>query len=219
MKTAPVLVIALVATGAADAFAAQPAPPAPDRGFYVLGAAGRASVDIDNGAIDASVRAAGALTSNTTSDEKVSAWKLAVGYQFNRNFALELSYADFDNFKLETVTTGPAGVANGRIDGKAYSLDAIGIIPVSANVDLFGRLGFHRWDVDTRVAAVIGGATATANASENGTDWKFGLGARWNFNRNLGLQLEWERFNDVGDANATGRSDVDLVTLGLRWKF
>src|SRR5262245_35754139 len=100
MKATPVLIAALLASGAVDALAQQRAQPVSDAGFYILGSVGRAWADIDNGAVDASVRAAGAATSATTSDDRVSAWKFALGYQFNRNFALELTYADFDGFTV-----------------------------------------------------------------------------------------------------------------------
>jgi OOP family OmpA-OmpF porin len=220
MKTVALAMAVLVGGGTVDALAQQRAQPVSDSGFYILGSVGRAWADINNAAIDESVRSAGFATSSTTSDDDVSAWKLALGYQIGRNFALELAYAHFDNFNLTTTTTGPAATFNGNIDGKAYSLDLIGILPVSSNVDLFAKVGAHHWDVDTRLAAVAGGATVgTASGSADGTDWKFGVGARWNFSRNLGLQLEWERYNDVGDANVTGKSDIDMVTVGLRWKF
>ena len=219
MRAFPVLIAAFVGSGAVDALAQRPAQPVSDSGFYVLGGWGRAYADIDNAAIDASIRAAGAATSSTTSDDDVSAWKFALGYQFGRYFAMEASYAHFDDFTVNTITTGPAATGTGNIDGKAYSLDAVGIVPVAPAVDLFAKIGVHRWDVDAHLTAVAGGATGTRSSSDDGTDVKFGFGARWNFNRNLGVQLEWERYKDVGDTNTTGRSDIELVTIGLRWKF
>jgi len=44
-------------------------------------------------------------------------------------------------------------------------------------------------------------------------------GARWNVSRNFGVQLEWERYIDVGEASTTGKSDIDMVTIGQRYKF
>ena len=214
--TTSVLMAAALGLGAVDALAAQPVA---DQGFYLLGAWGQAQADIDNAAIDAGVRASGAATSVTSSDDRVSAWKLGAGYQFSRHFALEVSYADFDGFSTTTTTTGPAGTILGEIDGKAYSLDAVGILPLNPNFDLFAKIGAHYWDVDARVAAVVGGATATINSSDDGTDWKFGVGARWNFTPSFGVQLEWERYNNVGNSNTTGKSDIDMVTVGLRLKF
>ena len=219
MKITSVLIAAVLGSSAANALAQQRAQPVSDLGVYVLGSIGRAKVDIDNAGIDASVRAAGAATSTTSSDDNVSAWKLGLGYQFNRNFAVEVSYADFDGFSLNTVTTGPAGSVTGQIDAKAYSLDLVGVVPLSPRFDLFARVGVYYWDVDARVAGVVGGVTTAISTSEDGTDWKAGVGARYNFTRNFGIQLEWERYNDVGDSATTGKSDVDMVTIGLRYRF
>jgi len=46
-----------------------------------------------------------------------------------------------------------------------------------------------------------------------------GVGAAYNFNEQLGLHLAWERFNNLGDKDKTGESDVDLVSLGLKLNF
>ena len=218
MKTTPIILAAAIATCAFDALAQQRAQPV-DSGFYLSGSWGQAKVDIDNAAIDADLRAAGAASSSTRSDDQASAWKAAFGYQFNRHFALEVSYLDLGDYTINTVTTGPAANIAGRIDGKAWSLDAIGILPLSPQFDVFGKIGVHRWDIDANYAAIIGGAVGSTSASADGTDWKFGLGARWNLTRNFGLQLEWDRYNDVGSSSTTGKSDVDYVGLGLRFKW
>ena len=215
-KTTSVLLAAALGLSAVDAMAAQPVA---DQGFYLLGAWGQAQADINNAQIDASFRALGAATALTTSDDRVYAWKIGAGYQFSRHFALEASYANFDDFSTTTTTTGPTGTFLGAIDGKAYSLDAVGILPVNPNFDLFAKVGLQYWDVDTRYTAVVGSSAAAINRSDDGTDWKFGVGARWNFTPSFGIQLEWERYNDVGNSNTTGKSDIDMVTVGLRWKF
>ena len=217
MKFTPVLIAAVLGSGAVGALAAQPAA---DQGFYLSGGWGQAQADMDNASVDASLRAAGVTSSVTSSDDRVSAWKFALGYQFNRHFALEAGYADFDGFSTTTTTTGPAATIAGEVDGKAYSLDLVGILPVNPSFDLYAKVGVHYWDVEARRAAVVGGTTVAAvNASDDGSDWKFGLGARWNLSRNFGIQLEWERYNGVGESNTTGSSDIDMVTLGVRYRF
>ena len=218
MKTTPFILAAALATGAVDALAAQAMQP-DDRGFYLSGSWGVGKVDIDNAAIDASARAAGFATSSTTSDDKESTWKVAIGYQFSRHIALELSYLDIGDYTINTVTTGPAANVAGRIDGKAWAIDLIGILPLNPQFDLFAKIGAHRWDIDANVAAIAGGAATTANVSADGTDWKFGLGARWNVTRNFGVQLEWDRYNDIGSSSTTGKSDLDYVGIGLRFKW
>lgn len=137
-------------------------------------------------------------------DDKDRAWKLFVGFDVAPGFAVEGGYVDFGNFRA---SSGPIAA---DIEAKTWQLAAVGTIPMQG-FSLFGKAGIHRWDAELRGTGF--------GADDNGTDFMFGFGAGLEFTRNLGMRVEWERFKNVGENSTTGRSDVDLVSLGLRYRF
>jgi opacity protein-like surface antigen len=60
------------------------------------------------------------------------------------------------------------------------------------------------------------GVSRSQEASE--VEFKFGIGASYSFTRNLALRAEFERFLDVGDSD-TGEGDVDLISIGVTFRF
>jgi len=93
------------------------------------------------------------------------------------------------------------------------------LAPVSERLTLFGKLGLQRWDASNEIAAVNARAASSATVGARGNDYKFGLGVRYDFSRNAGVRFEWERFVNVGDAATTGRGDIDLLAIGLQYRF
>ena len=47
----------------------------------------------------------------------------------------------------------------------------------------------------------------------------FGAGGQFNISERFGIQLEWDRYVEVGSEDITGESDIDLFALGLRYNF
>jgi opacity protein-like surface antigen len=68
-----------------------------------------------------------------------------------------------------------------------------------------------RWDVDL---SGDGGSIA-----ETGTSITFGLGFQYNFTKRLAARAELQRYSDVGNDHTTGKSDVDVLSIGLVIKF
>lgn len=192
---------------------------AQDSGPYFGLGMGRSSIGIDTARLDANALGAGFATSATTADRRDGAWKIFGGYQYNRHLAVEVGYSDLGTFSTRTVTTGPAGTVGTDTRGNAWSLDAVGMLPLSERFALFARLGVHRWELDGRAPAIVGAAASTVGARATGTDWKYGLGARLDMTKAMSLRVEWERFKDVGNAATTGRGDIDVWTLGVQYRF
>jgi OOP family OmpA-OmpF porin len=202
---------------AAALLAAAPAL-AQSRGPYLGISGGYSRSDIDTGEINDEARSAGFATASTSADETDTAWKVFAGFQFNRNFALELGYADLGEFSSRTRTTGPAATVNGEFKAKAWSLDAVGTLPLNDRFSLLARAGAMYYDLDARAAAVAAGVPVTVHESDKDVSWKAGLGAQYSFATNLGARLEWEHYHRLGDAD-TGKSDVDTISLGLQFRF
>ena len=140
-------------------------------------------------------------------DETDTSWKILGGYQINRNFAVELGYVDLGSVTI----SGPGGTAT--FESNAFELVGVGSFPLANAFSLYGKFGFYRADSDLNFnIPALGGRGA---ASEKNTDITFGVGARYDLSRNVGLRAEWQRYSDVGD----GATDVDVMSIGVIYRF
>jgi OOP family OmpA-OmpF porin len=189
--------------GLASALAFTGPAIAQDTGFYVGGALGQSSFDVD-------------CTGTTSCDDEDSSWKIFGGYQFNKNFALEFGYADLG--EATASVSVPPFTVNGSLEATVWELVAVGSLPLADRFSIFGKIGLYRADTDIN-ASVPG--LGSASESDSNTDLTFGIGARYDFARNLGVRLEWQRYQDVGGdfGGATLESDVDVMSVAVIWKF
>ncbi len=217
--TKTVLASALVFASAA-AFA--PAVFAQDAGWYLGGAVGQSKVDINRGELAADLTAAGLANTGFTVDENDTGWKLFGGHRFTKHFAVEGAYVNLGKFSASTTITAVNGVpitplgltASVKAKDGLY-ISAVGTWPVTTDFSVFGKLGVY--SIKTTVTASVAGISVSdSSRDENVT---FGAGVGYNFTKNLGIRGEWERFNKVGNKDKTAEGDVDLLSVGLVYKF
>lgn len=178
----------------------SPVALAQDAGFYAGASIGRTDVNVDTGP----VFAAGATT--FSHDNSDTGWKIYGGYQFHRNWGAELGYVDLGSIGFRG-TVGAVPFA-GNVDVTAWTLALVGTLPVHQNFDIFGKAGLYNWK--SKGSATVAGIAAVTS-SDDGTDALFGVGVRYNFTKNFGVQLEAEHF--------AGEDKVNLFSIGLRFKF
>ena len=170
-----------------------------DVGFYFGGSLGYSRVDLDTG----SLASAGMTT--LSSDDNDTGWKLFAGYQFHRNWAVEGTYYDLGKFNAFGRVTGTATPASVSAHLKGWGLAAVGILPLQQNVSLFGKLGGF-WS-DSKATATAGPFAAATDDSSS--EWLAGIGATYNFTRNIGVRAEAEWIG----------SDSALYSIGIQFKF
>jgi len=189
---------------------------AQEKGWYLGGSVGRSDVDLQP------ITVVGATAFSSSTNERDTGYKLIGGYRFNRHFALEGGWSDFGKFSTTTNVTAPvigSAGASVRVDG--WHLDAVGILPVRGGFSLHGKLGAMY--SSTRTSLSTTGAVALAagtnlNPKRRETNLKWGVGAGYDFSRNVGLRLEYDQVKDVGNAD-TGEGDVGMWTLGVVFRF
>jgi OOP family OmpA-OmpF porin len=189
------------ATGTDDAF------------WYIGGNIGQSRAKIDDASISAGLPGTTSIDDNDTD----TAYKLFGGYQFNKNFAVEGGYFNLGEFGY-TATTVPAGTLNGNIKLQGLNIDAVGMLPLADKFSVFGRLGLIYAQAKDDFSST--GAVATPldpNPSKNAANYKFGLGAQYDFTPSLGMRLEAERYRVDDAIGNTG--DVDLYSVGLVYRF
>lgn len=193
---------------------------AADPGWYVGLSGGQSKADTNGGELDSTFRSLG-FTSSSSVDDKDTGWKLFAGYQFNPNFAVEGGYVDLGKFSFNTtVTAAPAGYTTGSLSGNVktkngFLVDAVGIWPATDKFSVFGKLGAY--SIKTELSA--SGPSGSVNQSSTDSNFHWGVGAGYDFDKNIGARLEWERFNSVGNKDKTGEADVDLLSVGVVYKF
>lgn len=135
---------------------------------YVGGALG--STDVDQSGFD---------TSDT--------FKVYGGYRAG-NIGIEGAYLNFDRFDVQ----GSGGAE--YVDGNGLEVSAIGFLPLSQNVELFGKLGLLSWSLDAN-------AFGSTFGSDDGTSFAYGAGIQFKPAEQVSLRLEYQGFNDVSDAD------------------
>ena len=122
-------------------------------------------------------------------NEDESAFKFYGGVNLTPHIGLELAYVDLGRY------------VNGALAQDGISYELIGYIPITPNIDLFGRAGFFDWEV------------ANAFTSNTGTDTTFGVGLQAQIEHHLSLRGEYQTFLDVDGG------DVDLYSASINLHF
>jgi len=131
-----------------------------------------------------------------------SGGKLFGGYQFNRYVAVEGEHARLGTFteNLSGHTCCPVIPAAPKTDTRAYAADlvyGVGIWPITQDFGLLGRFGL----------GFISGGYAYGS----------GIGVKYDFHRNVGVRLEYERFSLTGPLNMDWH--IDLLTANVIYYF
>ncbi|HEX9183116.1 MAG TPA: outer membrane beta-barrel protein [Burkholderiales bacterium] len=187
-------------------------------GWYAGLALGSSNVDLSPDVVAVS----GATSTSFVSDQRDPGVKVFAGYRFNRHFALEGGYAWLGEFQATTQVTAPSsGALNADIRIIGLFVDALAILPLGERFAAFAKVGVL--GSETRTFRSTSGTATPApgvntNASTDDVDLSYGLGAQYDFAKNVTLRVEWQLYADVGDAN-TGQTDVNLYAAGLLFRF
>lgn len=154
-------------------------------------------------------------------DNRGNAIALSVGLQFHPNIAVEFGYVNLGKFGASAVGTELGVPLSESADYKAKGFQAtlVGIIPVSKQVDILGRIGVFRWDWNLTSTGIEGGVPFSRDETTHGTDVTYGIGAQYNVSKNISARLEWQRFQNVGDQPMNGQTNIDMFSLGLVYRF
>ncbi len=186
---------------------------AEDKGFYVGGSVGYSSIDTLSESDINSTLAAGGITATSSVDDNDIGWKFFGGYNFNQYFGVEVGYVDLGEADANINITAPvAATGNITAEGDGFLFAGVARYPIMNNMDVFGKVGGFVWNVDGTASVTSGGTTVAVNAEDDGTSIMFGFGAEYEFNNNVGIRAEWERYDVSSD-------DVDLFSLGVEYDF
>lgn len=166
-----------------------------DDGYYIGASAGTNIISKNDAAYNLgnNITATGYSSSAVSLDRKSSGYKFLLGYQFNRNFAVEAFYADLGTYNFNVTTSGPVASGSGNIKVNGYGVDAVGIKPIIDSLSAFIRFGLYRQE--TTADYTLTGASATSITPDVNANAKLGFGAEWEIAPAVGLRAEWEYYD------------------------
>ena len=151
----------------------------------------------------------------TSFEDTDTAFKVYGGYQFHRNVGVEFGYINFGTFK-GSGSAPTFGALSDNWKATGINVSAVGTWPLTNEFSLLGRVGLTRWSVDDNFSTTL---TGPGSAKENGIDPSLGFGAQYAFTRQLVGRVEYEVFTNVGVEATTGKSDIDVLSIGVVYKF
>ncbi|NDP49373.1 MAG: outer membrane beta-barrel protein [Sulfuriferula multivorans] len=143
----------------------------------------------------------------TSCDDKDTGYKIYGGLEVNEFMSMEFGYVDLGK-------TTYSGAKTGKRDTRGMSVQLVGTYALSPKFTLLGKGGFGILHTE-----VDGTVVASNSEADTDLEWSLGVGGQYNFTKNVGMRVEWERYFNVGDATTTGEADVDLITAGVIFKF
>ncbi len=195
---------------------ASPCAMAQDSGWYVGGNVGESHARIDDARITGGLQGAGFGTTSISDDRNEFGFKVFGGYQFNRYFALEGGYFNMGKFSFKANTV-PAGTLDGSLKLQGGDVDAIGLLPITKQFSLFGRVGLTYADATDSFNGTGAVHPLDPSPSKREFNYKLGLGAQYQITPSLALRAEVERYR-IDDA-VGNKGDIDLVSVGLLYRF
>ena len=172
---------------------------AADNGFYVGGSIGQSRPSFGSESFSAGT--------GYNAENSATAWKGFAGYQFDKNWGVELNTMHLGTYDVTAPTAGTSGTA--KITG--WGADVVGTMPMTQGVSLLGKVGMLR--TDQRLGGTIG------SASDKKWSPKVGIGLKYDINERLGARVEMEHISNIGSAANTIDTKANVYSVGLAYKF
>lgn len=157
----------------------------------------------------------------TTCDTKDTGYKLFGGYMFTPNLGIEGGWVDLGKAKGTgdvDVDTGEGIIvvpATAELKSSGLFLAGIAAAPIGSG-SVFAKVGLSNLKSEVTVSAL----GASDSTSTRHTDVFYGIGAGYNFTKNFGMRVEWERFRiKYSDGVEEFKDNVDLLSIGVTYRF
>lgn len=157
------------------------------------------------------------------------AGRVAIGYQFNQNFAVEAGYLRLGEGKVNlgaiTLSDRPLVTTQGTLKLQQNAIDLVGkgIIPIANNFNVYGKLGVAYVTTTTKGTFETPGFP-TVNVDLNDRDniakhkWapEAAVGVSYDITPNVSVDTSWTHIQPLG-SNKPG--NIDFVAVGLGYNF
>jgi OmpA-OmpF porin, OOP family len=188
--------------------------------FYIGGNVGASDVKANNTAPADQFLDLGFDSAVNTNDKRDVGYRLFGGYQLHKYVAVEAAYVDLGKFGFRTDVV-PTGALSGAMNISGFEVAAVGTLPINERFGLFARVGAFSNETKTSYngtgsVEVITGAETQRKRS---TRLSYGAGVMFAINKNFSLRGEWSRYAKLGSAFTGGKTDANLYSLGVVFRF
>jgi hypothetical protein len=144
---------------------------------YFYGGVKLFNYGLENGdlrTLNVSIVNLGFSSSTSSTDNRGYGVELGLGYDFNKNLAVEAGYTNFGTLTINNRTTGPT--TSNTLDITGYSL-GVGVLGKFGEEKSYGyiKAGLHNWDMSGKLSTSLG---SSSEALGTGTDPMFSVGYR-----------------------------------------
>jgi opacity protein-like surface antigen len=215
---------------ASPTWSAESPEVAPAAGFYggvSMRDHGTDGVGLQSGAAAAST---GTRFAAPTPDDSATRARVFGGYRWRNDVAVEASFSSIDKYALRPADPLPAhrgvglGIGAGAdalgpadLQSRSWNLDVYTSWAFYRTFSLYGRLGYAQ----AEAAPLFAGASLTSGVDprrlRDGVN--YGVGLRYDLKSDLGLRLEYARFNRFGIDTGSVLPESDQVSLGVQFRF
>lgn len=142
-------------------------------------------------------------TNNAPLGNPSAGFRIGGGYHFTPNIGVEVDYAHSGD------TSSYLGA---KYNVSSVQAAAVGTYPINDAFDVYAKLGMA-----SNKISLSGPPSAVCNSCSK-TDLMFGVGGQYNFNKQVGIRLEYD---DLGKASNTGTNDLGAATIsaGVVYSF
>lgn len=153
-------------------------------------------------------------------DKSDIAARVLLGYRINRHLALEGGWGDYGKVDGRAETSFPLGRVTIERQTRAFSLDAVGTLPLGERLELTGKIGAAFWRVENSTTTVLPVSSVAVNNTreQSGSSPHVGIGLQYRLSDTVRLSLDIESFR-AGKDGDTGRSHVNTAFAGLKFNF
>lgn len=209
-----VLTIAVLGVSALSVMAANAAAP----GVYVTGQLGYANTHM------AAKDKANDVPANFKLGNNGLAGRLAVGYQFNQNLAVELGYLQLSKGKANVPNITPYIPEKYSLKQSVADIAGKAILPLSNNFNVYGKLGLAY--VSTSISSKYPGGELGPAFEKNKNDefsiakhkWapEAAIGMSYDITSNVSVDTSWTHIQPFGNKRP---GNIDFVAVGIGYNF
>jgi len=146
-------------------------------------------------------------------DVNAFASRISVGYDFHKNFAIEVGYSNFFN-KPSLVLTWEGTKKQSPLFKNTWVADLMGIIKADVvnNFGLFAKLGVNYLQTNIYYHDF-------ENSNAKNFNVAYGAGAYYNITNHVSIDASWMRYNGCQLVTDDYQPYSDLFLIGVKYKF
>ncbi len=188
--------------------------------WYVGATGGQTDIKANNAQLADQFLDLGFDSANTSTNKRGSGYRVFGGYQIHRYLATELSYVDLGRYDSHT-TVSPTGALDSRTKISGGEISLLGMLPITDGFSVFAKVG--AFAAETKASYVGSGSVQTVNGGQSqkqkGTELSYGVGADYLIDKRFAVRGEWSRYTKLGNELTGGKTDVNLYSVGVLYRF